>query len=298
MGNWRLGREDGQILIIVATAFFFVLVGAAATTVDLGNGMVQQRRLQNVSDAAAVAAAAELSRGSSASTAISVARDVVSSNTGGAVTIPATNTGSGTGLTAGIEVNTLSNGTEVRVALQRQVSTYLAGAIGVKTMNVHARSRAGTAYQGIMPVAVKRFSAGDTSMAIDYSSNSPTANPRKGEVWDAVANVSTGMIGQWPSPTLSQSANSDVPRSPSNTAVAAAAGSTICDPTTAGPVVPFLGRDALANVANGNDFHFWIAPDIRNLTSMSPTYTNGVTGDTSAQNLKNLESTYFTQGGY
>lgn len=286
----RAFREDGQILIIVATAFFFVLIGAAATTVDLGNGMVQQRRLQNVSDAAAVAAAAEMSRGGTSSTAIAVAKDVVSSNTGGAVTIPSTNTGSGEGLTAGIELNQGPNGTEVRVALQRQVNTFLAGVIGVKTMNIHARSRAGTRYQGIMPVAVKRFTAGDTSMDISAS------NPRRVGVQDAVASVGTGSLASWPSP-LSASAVNDIPATPNATAAAAAAGSSVCA-ASAGLVIPFLGRDAQANVANGNDFHFWIAPDIRNITSMSPQYYNGVTGTTSAQNLKNLETLYFGPSGY
>ena len=56
MNLGKPGSQHGQVLVIVAVAFT-VLLGAAAIAVDLGNGQLQKRRLQNVADAAALAAA-------------------------------------------------------------------------------------------------------------------------------------------------------------------------------------------------------------------------------------------------
>ncbi len=287
--------EDGQVLIILATAFFFVFVGAAAMTIDLGNGMLQQRRLQNATDAAAVAAAADLSRGDTPSNAAAIAQSVVNSNYG-AVNLTYYPTGTqGVNLTNGIEIN----GDEVRVAAQTPVKTFLAGVIGVKTFTVSARSRAGEKFQGVLPVAVKRFSAGDTSIPLSTGNGNSTPNPRNGDAYDYIAYGGDNPLLNWPSP-LSASAGQDQLQNgsgSSNPVAAADPGpSDICDPSIAGPVFPFLGRHALANVANGNDFHFWIAPDIRNITSPSPEYYNNVQALTSAQQLKNQESGYIVSG--
>src|SRR5512140_571678 len=48
--------ESGQIILVMAVVVSFVLLGVAAIAIDLGNGELQKRRLQNVADAAALAA--------------------------------------------------------------------------------------------------------------------------------------------------------------------------------------------------------------------------------------------------
>ena len=268
-GEWP--TRGGPILIVMATAFFFVMLGAAAMTIDIGNGMLQQRRLQNATDAAALAAAGDLSRGGTVTTATAAANSVVSSNTGGALTIPDPPVGSGTSLSQGIEIS----GGSVRVALSRQVNTFLAGAVGVKTLTISAHSRAGTSYQGVLPVAVKRFSAGDTSYDLGTGSN-PSS------VVDYLATASSAQISTWPSPLTTSAASPAGYTAPNS-----------YNSGVSGPVIPFVGQNSLANVANGNDFHFWVAPDVRQITSATPQYYNGVLPTTSVQQLKDLESTYF-----
>ena len=151
--------EQGQILVIIATALFFVMLGATAVAVDLGNSFLQKRRLQNISDSAALAAAYELSRGSTQSDARSAAEAIVASNLGTTFTFPTTNTGSGNDLTEGIEFG-LNN---VRVALKRSVNTIFAPILGVNNLTVTARSKAQVGSSGVLPISVKRFSGGNTA---------------------------------------------------------------------------------------------------------------------------------------
>lgn len=277
MKKTEANGERGQIIVIVATAFLLIVLSTAAVTIDMGNGLLQQRRLQNVADAAALAAASEMARGGTEANAISLAENLVSSNTAGTVTLPAIPTGTGVDLTSGIEIN----GGVVRVALQRQVDTFVAPVIGVNSIGVGARAKAGTTEQGVLPVAVKRFSAGDT--AFDLGTH---GNPN--QVIDYLAKGANSEIATWPNPVSSPSGYPPGFTDPDH-----------YSPTVSGPIAPFIGHDALANVANGNDFHFWVAPDVRQLTSVTPQYYNGVLPSNSIQDLKNLESTYFyPQAGY
>ena len=269
----RARAERGQILVLAAFAFFAVLLVAAALAIDYGNGLLQKRRLQNVADAAALAASVELSRGGDPATAVAVARDIVVENTGGAVTLPYPAAGGLTGenITEGIEVS----GGDVRVALvRRNVKTMFVGILGVNTLTVNARARATQNTTGILPITVKRYSGGQTQwqLADPDQPGSPLA------VVDYLAREGHGSMSAWPEPPwpglLSQPASQ--PASPANP----------------GPVVPLVGAEALPN--NGHpDFNYFVAPDVRNLTSAEPEYYNGVTATSSVQDLKKLEANYF-----
>ncbi len=274
VGSGEESSERGQILIVIATALFFVMLAATAVAVDLGNGLLQKRRLQNVSDAAALAATYELSRGSSQNVAQAAAEGVVSSNLGTAFTFPVSNTGSGTALTEGIEFGTNS----VRVALKRSVQTMFAPVLGVNSLTAGARSKAQVGRSGVLPISVKRFSAGDTSYPLDSAGQ---ADP----VYDYLKprNVDTiiGSPRAWPSP-LTSSPSPEAGYSPPDG----------YDPALSGRVMPILGHEAQANMANGNDFHFWVIPDVRNITQSTPDYYNGVSGATSVLQLKDISSSY------
>ena len=271
------GREDeqGQIVLLLAVGICMVVLGATALAVDWGNGMLQKRRLQSTADAAALAAAIEVNRGGSTSSAVGTAQTIVSNNTGGAVSLPYPGTGSGTSLTQGIEISSTG---EVRVAIQRQVNTYFAPILGIKTLTIAARSRAIVGPEGVMPIAVKRFSGGDTSVPLGSGGNPTT-------VEDYLAPANSDAISSWPSPL-----SSSPPVPASYTAPDA------YNPAVSGAVMPLVGQNALANVANGNDFHFFVAPDVRDITHVTPTFYNGVTASTSIQQLKAIESAYFVSG--
>lgn len=274
MANRGASSEQGQILVVMATVLFFVLLGATAVAVDLGNGFLQKRRLQNVSDAAALAAAYELSRGATQSVARSAAEAIMSSNLGATFTFPAGNTGSGTNLTEGIEFG-LNN---VRVALRRPVNAMFAPVLGVNALTVSARSKAQVGRSGMLPISVKRFSGGNTAFPLDSAGQpDPVYDYLKPKNFDTI----TGNPRAWPSP-LTSSPSPEAGYTPPDG----------YDPNVSGRVMPILGHDAQANVANGNDFHFWVIPDVRNVTQATPDYYNGVTPLTSVQQLKDLSSSY------
>jgi hypothetical protein len=273
MDKRRGNSESGQILIVVATALFFVILAAAAVAVDLGNSLLNKQRLQNTADAAALAAAYRIAGGGTHDDAVAAARSIVTQNTSGSVSLPDLGTGSNPGITEGIQVS----GADVRVALvKRDVKAFFAGVIGMSNLTVNARARAkANAGEGVMPIAVKRYSAGDTLYQLATNGN-PVS------VTDYLAQAGHGSVSAWPAPPwphlLTQRAGS------------------IPDTSNPGPTIAILGSEAVANQAQGNDFHFWVAPDVRNITwsyPPGPTYTNGVTGSSSVQDLKGLEGNYF-----
>ncbi len=275
--------ERGQVLLIVAMGFFLVLVGGSALALDMGNSVLQKRRLQNTADAAALAAATELSRGHSVDDAVVAAQGVVAANTSTA-TLPYDPTSSlGPALQQGIEFE----GSTVRVALKADVGTYFAPVVGVNKVNIGAKSRATVGPYGVLPITFKRFSDGNTAFPLD-----PPANPDRVTDYLMPSQDLFGhpiTIGDWPSPLT---------QSPSPAASDTADGH--YDPTVSGATAPLIGHDAVANVSNGNDFHFFVAPDVRGFSQVTPTFYNGADlSDTSAaQLLKNTTLGYILAGGY
>ncbi|HEX9015466.1 MAG TPA: Tad domain-containing protein, partial [Chloroflexota bacterium] len=261
-------RERGQVLIIVASVMMLVLLGVAALTVDVGNALLQKRRLQNVADAAALAAASEIGRGSDQAAAALVAQNLVLTNTGNSVNPPYPASG-GVNLTNGIEID----GGEVRVALRKtDVRTFFAGALGYQNLTVTARAHAGNNASAILPIAVKRYSAGQTTSSLTTQPSTPSTT-------DQLSRGGSLVLPDWPSP-------------PWPALLTQSVGSYAADESNKGAVIPILGQEAIPNTDHP-DFHYFIAPDVRNITHPQVEYYNGTSGSMTAQQLKNLESGYF-----
>ncbi|HEX6288170.1 MAG TPA: pilus assembly protein TadG-related protein [Herpetosiphonaceae bacterium] len=156
-------KPQGQALVTMAifavTLFIFVGLG-----IDSGMLYVERRHLQNVADAACLAATTELSLGGSSDEARVAANQYIISNMDenaeAAFDLPetidflSTTVGSGVSLTSGIQVS----GSDVRVAVTFPAFTYFMRLAGIETYNVMARARCdATSGGGIWPVAVVRF---------------------------------------------------------------------------------------------------------------------------------------------
>jgi hypothetical protein len=154
---------DGQALVTMAifavTLFIFVGLG-----IDSGMLYVERRHLQNVADAACLAATTEISMGGTSATARTVANQYISdnmdANAQAAFNLPATidflngQVGTGVNLSRGIEVS----GTDVRVAVTFPAFTYFMRLAGIDTYDVMARAHCdATQGGGIWPVAIVRF---------------------------------------------------------------------------------------------------------------------------------------------
>lgn len=267
--------ERGQILIVLAFSLFFVLLGATAVAIDLGNGHLQKRRLQSAADAAALAGALEKAKGGDAATAEARVRDVLMK---AGITPPASVPYAGVGLVEGIDTQD-----SVRVALKRDVKTFFASVMGINTITVNARAHAKEDVAGVLPIAVKRWSAGDTR----YPTTSPINSGYT--IYDNLRPESAGPISGWPSPLSappSPPAGLAYPSDPNR-------------PNVSGPVIPILGQKAFPNVAHTANFHFWVAPDVRNITDPAGAlYSAGLDSSSSVNELKRTESAYFAQKGY
>ena len=263
--------ERGQILVFVAAAFL-VMLGVTAIGVDLGYGMLGQRNLQNTSDAAALAAATEILASGDANAAYNVARDLVMDSTNNEVDPPnTTSVPQGTSLTWGIEIG--SDG--VRVALRRPLTTFFARAIGIDTITVGARSHTGTSPMGVLPIAVKRYSDGDTRTQLGDGPNEDVSS-----VIDYVAAESQPQITEWPDPPWP------------NLLIQQAVGP--ASTASPGAELAILGNNADPNVpATGNAFNFWVGPHVRNLTSSPPMYLDPVTPSMTVQQWNNIEADLF-----
>lgn len=279
----RAHAEQGQVVVLMAAAFLFVMLGAAALTVDYGNGLFQKRRLQNVADSAALAAATELSRGASVEVAKGLAKKIVEDN---GASVPSTSVYSGSELVEGIDVTI---GT-ARVALKRSLGTFFTGLMGIDHIDVSAHAKAGLTDDGVLPIAFKRYSTGHTLAQLD---GPPTNTATQTD--DYLATQDSPALGDWPAPwpdPLTQKVSLE----PTTLGQVKSELSWPHNQAKSGERVPLIGGDAEANFANGNDFRFWVAPDVRNITyayPKEPELYNGVTKTTSVKDLKNLEANYF-----
>ena len=157
-------NEQGQSIVILVLLLSFVFLAMAALAIDGTNIYLRRRQLQNVADSAALAAAIALAQGDSETVAYQAAMDSIVSNegrtewysTGTSPNPPATNVGSGSDLSLGIEI---SGSCEVRVAVTwSDIGTYFAQFVGRDTLEAGAKARAGcNRAGGLQPIAVKRF---------------------------------------------------------------------------------------------------------------------------------------------
>ena len=176
-------KEEGQAIIIVALFFLFAFLVFAALGVDGTIIYLRRRQLQNMADAAALAAAEYLSKDRDSASAYQEAMDSIAEN-GGRVEWyvvppgtppdpPNTNVGSGVNLTTGIEI---TNDCNVRVALHwSDMGTYFAQFFGRNTLQVGANAHAACNRSGgLTPIAIKRF--GDER---DWNMNLQNVNSAK-----------------------------------------------------------------------------------------------------------------------
>jgi Flp pilus assembly protein TadG len=157
-------NEKGQALIVITLIFFFAFLVFAALGVDGTIIYLRRRQLQNMADAAALAAAEQLSQSKNEAVAYQKAIDSIDGNGGridwystSATPNPlGTNVGSGLNLTKGIQI---TDACDVRVALQwSDMGTYFTQFFGRETLQVGARAHAAcNRAGGLMPIAIKRF---------------------------------------------------------------------------------------------------------------------------------------------
>lgn len=153
----KVTGEEGQAAVFITILLMFALIAFTALAVDGGHLYVVRRDLQNMTDAACLAAATELALGGDETTAIASAQEYVIRNGGDFFSVwsgELDNVGSGSSLTWGIQVVE----PEVRVALLRDVPTYFTMIFNRPNAGVgagsHCNSQAGG---GPLPIAVRRY---------------------------------------------------------------------------------------------------------------------------------------------
>jgi hypothetical protein len=294
--------EKGQSIIVVALLFFFAFLVFAALSVDGTILYLRRRQLQNMADAAALAAAEQLSQSKNEATAYQKAMDSIDGNGGridwyseSATPNPiATNEGSGLNLTRGIEI---TGACDVRVALQwSDMGTYFTQFFGRETLQVGARAHASCSKAGgLQPIAVKRF--GDEFDTDDTPPPPNTSNPNT--IYCDTCDVRQPLLGQgndnaydflrpevpdvittWPTGTLIY----DSPLPHANLASGAP-----------GREYYILGGGVKPNVGAAS-YGGWVNLDIRHLSSPPKEYYNNVSPGSAPNTLKDLGEYYIRRG--
>jgi hypothetical protein len=296
-------NEEGQSIVLIALFFFLVFLVFAALSVDGTMIYLRRRQLQNMADAAALAAAEYLSQDKNETVAYQEAMGSIAAN-GGRVewysTDPAspdppnTNVGAGLNLEMGIQI---SDACDVRVALRwSDMSTYFTQFLGRNTLEVGARAHAGcNRAGGLQPIAVKRF--GDE---FDTSSGSPPpdkGNPGtiycdecdtklplgsqgNGTAFDFLRPDGSDVITSWPTGTLMYQGP---------TPHAGASGNPM------GREYYILGQGVAPSVGT-TSYGGWVNLDIRHISSSPRLYYNNVGEGTNSQTLKDLGEYYIRRG--
>jgi Flp pilus assembly protein TadG len=138
-GASRLRVETGQVLVLV-TLMLPMFLGMAALVIDVGHLFVEKRTLQQAADAAALAAAQELTGGSCdaicTSAVTSVAADYSTAN--GARTTIGALPACGADVTA--NCFRIVDDDKVEVKLEERVNTFFGGILGASNFVVRARA--------------------------------------------------------------------------------------------------------------------------------------------------------------
>jgi hypothetical protein len=281
--------ESGQAAAVVALFLFFVFLALAALAIDGAMTYLARRDLQNVADSATLAACRVLADGGTAASALSESQAVIAKNLGSSAPFagsnpPATNIGTGTGLTMGIEVSSTQ---QVRVALWRSVPTVLTQFLGRTWSVIDAHARCDkSAGGGLMPIAVQRYDGGTGGSYRDYlgnkaASGGPPNRPNVPYPTDSVTVTVAGHYGPFSVP---------VPQ-----AAYTASDGVLADSNT-GVQVPLLGNAAATNNPP-NSMSGFVLLDIRNVGSGNALeYYNGVDG--TANPNKNVSQQWIYQHGY
>jgi Flp pilus assembly protein TadG len=295
-------NEQGQSIVILALFFFLAFLVFAALSVDGTMIYLRRRQLQNMADAAALAAAERLSQNKDEATAYQSAMDSIAGNGGrvewySTLTTPnpiTTNVGSGLNLIKGIQI---TNACDVRVALQwSDMGTYFTQFFGRQTLEVGAKAHAGcNRAGGLMPIAIKRFgdefdtdfsppppSTGDPSTIYcdQCDTRLPLSSQGNYDAYDFLKPEVPDIITTWPTGTL-------LYQSPSPFAN--------LDAGTAGREYTILGEGVAPNVGT-NSYGGWVNLDIRHLSSSPKEYYNNVSPGTNTNTLKDLGEYYMRHG--
>lgn len=187
-------NESGAVLVVVALTLI-MLMGFAAFAVDVGNQYAHRRQAQNTADAAALAAAVELSQpGGSAQDALDQAISFVDQNTSIPISAadwvsecsdpePLARTAAGMSLTPATPCVSFGVN-EVRVSLPvGEIDTYFAGVVGVDSLRVTAAANATWKFpgQGNPPPFVATSGAEGGDEVCLRTNPSPNALPNR---WD------------------------------------------------------------------------------------------------------------------
>ncbi len=307
-----LGSQEGQAAVFITILLMFALIALTALAIDGAHLYVVRRDLQNMADAACLAAAEELALGGGDESALAVARDYVIRNGGeffAAWMGPEDNVGSGDGLIWGVQVA----GDNVRVALQEEVLTYFTMIFNRRGAGVGARTRCNRSggWGPLLPIAVRRheYNPDDETLQLDLSANK-LADPR------TALSCTLGLDCHYPAtsdpiPLPSRYGEMDFYalksqyEPMSGTVDAPETGNIDCDlPPQDGT---YEGMCALGVHAATNDgtenYTGWVALDIRNVVgdivppyTASPHYFNGTDGQ--AATNKALSSEWFCERGW
>lgn len=297
-------NEEGQSVVILAFFFFLAFLAFAALTIDGTIIYLHRRNLQNIADAAALAAATQLSQNKNEAAAYQTAMDVIGENKGRLAwyssdgqPAPAGNAGSGQNLTMGVEI---TNACEVRVALLwSDVGTYFAQFIGRQTLQVGAKARAAcNSAGGLQPIAVKRFgderdwnpSLTNTNSATVYCDDCSTQQSLAGPPSQGLGNATDFLrpdgsdgIAEWPG--WPGGIEMYQPPSPHADLASGAPGREYF--ILGSGVVPNVGTVSYAGMVN---------LDIRHVSSPPVEYYNGVGPGTQSNTLKDLAEYYIRRG--
>ncbi|MEW5958796.1 MAG: pilus assembly protein TadG-related protein [Chloroflexota bacterium] len=308
--------EKGQSIVIVALFLAFVFLAFAALSIDGTIVYLRRRQLQNIADAAALAAATVLSQRQTEAEAYQTAMDIIAANEGriewyatstppdpgGALGI-STNVGSGLDLVQGIEI---TDSCDVRVALRwSDIGTYFAQFVGRDLLQVGANAHTGcNRAGGLQPIAMKRF--GDEFDTNDGPSPPNTSDPNTiycdkcdtRRDLDALPPQEQGngkSFDFFRPKTSDQDIITDWPDWPDPTGLYRSPDphTTIASP---GREFFFLGQETSPNIGNGS----WaglVNLDIRRPVGW-PTvkYYNGIDGGTGSNTLKDMGEHYIRYG--
>jgi hypothetical protein len=286
----------------VALFFFFAFLVFAALSVDGTIIYLRRRQLQNMADAAALAAAEQLSQSKTEAVAYQKAMDSIDGNGGridwystSATPNPlGTNVGSGLSLTKGVEI---TDACDVRVALQwSDMGTYFTQFFGRETLQVGARAHASCSKAGgLQPIAVKRF--GDefdtddtppppnvkdpnTIYCKDCDIRRPLLGQGNDDAYDFLRPEVPDIITTWPTGTL-------IYASPSPHADLASGAPGREYYTLGGGVKPNVGTTSYGG---------WVNLDIRHVAFPPREYYNNVSPGTGPNTLKYLGEYYIRRG--
>lgn len=300
--------QEGQSIILMALFLFFVFLVFAALAVDGTVIYLRRRQLQNMADAAALAAAEILSKGDSDADAYQAAMDSIAENNGRVEwysTSPTpnpttTNIGSGLDLTLGIQI---TDNCDVRVALAwNDIGTYFTQFVGRQTLAAGARAHANCARAGgLQPIAIKRFGdERDWNMALtnvndadvycdECSTHAPLFGQGLDNATDFLLEEPVDEIPEWPGWDETTHTLVDpfsIYHSPDPHANPAVPGREYY--ILGGGVVPNVGTVSYSGLVN---------LDIRHVSAPPLEYYNGVTAGTQSNTLKDMGE-YYIRNGY